>query len=178
MATVVSWVVWAWPNTLGGDEVAIRIQGEADLGTLPPLPIGTVAEFPQLDGTLWRYYAVGNTTREIASRLGWTQGNVWLREPERRYMLLARPDVFTSLEHAIAHVVARPESVHENDRAPGGYYVIASGAALRAAGLLRSRSTRLVDVTIEVRAVLEGSFLRLFHFAPAARNQGGRQLWP
>lgn len=162
----------------GGDEAAIRIQGEAQLGTLPPLPIGTIAEFPQADGMPWRYYAVGNTTREIAVRLGWTYGNVWLREPERSYMLITRPEVFTSLEHAIAYTLAHPQSVHENDRAPGGFYFIISGATLREAGLLRSRRTRLVDATIEVRAVLEGSFLRLFHFSPVIRNQGGRQLWP
>src|SRR3712207_251475 len=162
----------------GGGEAAIRIQHEAELGSLPPQPVGTVAELPQPDGTNWRYYSVGNTTREIASRLGWTQGNVWLREPERRYMLFTRQDVFTSLEHAIAYTLAHPQSVHENDRAPGGLYFIISGLALREAGLLKSRRTRLVDATIEVRAVLEGSFLRLFHFAPAIRNQGGRQLWP
>ncbi len=130
------------------------------------------------DGSIRRYYGCGTTAPEIAERLGWTQQNVWMREPERNYVLREHPNLFTDLDQAIAYVLGQPDSVHENPRGMGDFYFIVSGERLRAAGLLLSRRTRLIDAVVELRAVLDGSFLRLFHVAPALRNNGGRQLWP
>lgn len=156
----------------------MQIQAEWELGTLASLPVGTVAELAQTDGTIWGDHVVGNTTPEIAVQLGWTEGNVWLREPERQYMLKKRGGLFSDLEPAIAHVLAHPQSVHENPRAVGEIYFVTGGSSLRQVGLIQSDRVRFVDVVVEARHVEHGRYLRVFHFAPTTRNIGGQQLWP
>ena len=164
--------------TVGGQN-PLLIQAEAELGTLPTLPVATVVELPRPDGMTWRYHSVGTTTSAIAARLGWGQSNVWLREIERNRMLAirARP-IFPNLEEAIALVLTHPDSVHEALGDPTSVYFVVAGSALRQRGLLASRSTHLVDAIIEARRVEGGSYLRLFHFSPRDRNRGGRRLWP
>jgi hypothetical protein len=155
----------------------IRIRSEAALGTLPPVAPGTVAELPQPDGTIWRYYGVGGTPPEIAARLGWTQANAWLREPERD-RIIALHDVFPHLERAVAFVLANPTSVYAVRDAPTHARFVSPGFALRQAGLLASRTTRYVDAIIEPRTVEGGTYLRAYHFAPASRDKGQVRLWP
>jgi hypothetical protein len=157
----------------------IVISREAELGTLPTLPVGAVAELPRPDGSTWRYYGVGRTAPVVAGRLGWTRNNVWLREVERDWLLRrrARP-IFPKLEEAIAYVLGQPDSVHEALGDPASAYFVAGGEALRQRGLLTSRSTVLVDAIIEAHKADGGSYLRLFHFSPRDRNRGGRRLWP
>ena len=155
-----------------------RIRAEAELGLLPLRPVGAVVELAGSDGGIWSYHAVGSTTPPIALRLGWGVQNVWLRDIERQFMLTKRPEVFTELAQAIAHVLQHPLSVHANPRGqPDDAYFFVEGQALRAAGLLRSR-TRLLDLAVERRLVAGGGYLRAYHFAPTNRNKGGRQLWP
>lgn len=156
----------------------MRIAREADLGTVPPLSPGAVAELVQPDGSIWRYYSVGNTTSAIAVRLGWTQGNVWLREIERNYIVAVHQRPFPNLFGAIGYALAHPDAVHELAHKPTDTYFIIAGDALRQSNLLISRSTPLVDAIIESRAVPGGTYLRLYHFSPTARNKGASQLWP
>ncbi len=159
---------------------ALRIQRESELGTLSPLPVGAVVELSERDGTIRRYYSVGNTKSEIAALLSWTQGNVWLRESERSYMLAQRPVLFPDLEQAIAYLLQHPRSVHELDDDPDAFYFIVDAAVLQQAGLLGRvwRRTRFVDAIIELRAIREEPYLRVTHFSPEYKNRGGRQLWP
>ena len=155
-----------------------RVRMEGELGRLPTLPAGTSVELVTPDGDLWRYHCVGTTAPLIALSLGWGAQNVWLREVERQFMLAKRPDVFSDLALAIAQVLQHPVSVHANPRGRSDdEYFLADGQALRAAGVLRSR-TKLVDLAIGRRAGAGGSYLRAYHFAPTNRNKGGRQLWP
>lgn len=88
------------------------------------------------------------------------------------------PDLFTDADQAIAYILEHPDSVHENPGDTNQFYLIICGEALRTAGLLRSRRTRLLDVVVERHVVQGGSYWRLFHCAPTLRNRGGRQLWP
>jgi hypothetical protein len=157
----------------------VVIEREAELGTLPTLPVGTVVELPQPSGTTWRYYSVGTAAPVVAARLGWAQGNVWLREIERSRMLRIRGRLlFPRLEEAIHQVLQEPQSVHEARGDPSSVYFVATGASLRARGLLMSRSVNFVDAIIEARRVDGGRYLRLFHFSPRDRARGGRRLWP
>ena len=82
-----------------------RIRSEAELGTFGLLPAGTLVELLRPDGTTWQYHAVGSTTPAIAARLGWPEGNVWLRGPERAYMLREHPELCADLDRAIAYVL-------------------------------------------------------------------------
>lgn len=155
-----------------------RIRAEAELGVLPPLPVGTAVGLVVPDGNACRYHAVGSAAPPIALRLGWGMHNVWLRDVERMFILTKRPDVFTDLPSAIAHVLQRPMSVHANPRGQeDDAYLLADGQSLRVAGLLRSRAS-LLDLVVERRAMPGGAHVRAYHFAPTNRNKGGRQLWP
>jgi hypothetical protein len=156
----------------------IRAGHEAELGRLPPLPPGTVVELLRPDGEVWRYYGLGSTRPEIAARLRWTQGNVWLRDLERRHILTTRSGLSDQLEEAIGSTLRQAQSVHENVRPPGGWYFLVSGASLLQAGLINSRRVRYLDLVVEERSVEGGSYLRVVHFSPTTRNAGGRQLWP
>ncbi len=155
------------------------IEREAELGTLPILPVGIVVELARPDGSVWRYYGLGTTTPAIAARLGWTHVNVWLREIERNRMLRVRGRLlFPQLEEAIAQVLRDPISVHEARGDPLSLYFIASGESLRVRGLMMSQSVSFVDAIIEARTTDGGEYLRLYHFSPRNRGRGGRRLWP
>jgi hypothetical protein len=156
----------------------VRIGDESELGTLPALPPGTIAERAAPDGHIWRYVSVGRPALAIRTVLGWAQGNVWLPEQELYYIQSKRPGFVTSLTDAMAEVLARPLSVHENPQDASTIYFLADANDLRAGGLVQSRRTRLVDLVVERRRVLGGTFLRIVHFSPTTRNFGGRQLWP
>jgi hypothetical protein len=156
----------------------IQLGSEAELGTLLPLSAGVVAELPRTAAAPWHYYSVGAIRPDIAARLGWTQGNVWLRQPERDNILKTKAAAFANIDEAMRYVVTGPDSVHELGGLSNAFYFVVSGAALRSAGILTSRSTHLIDAIIERRAVRGGAYLRLFHFSPRDRNMGGRQVWP
>jgi hypothetical protein len=165
-------------NSSGDIPGVIRIDDESELGTLPTLMPGTVAERITSDGHVWRYINTGSPTSAVRSALGWTQENVWIREQEFNYIASKRPGFVVSLPAAIAHVLAHPLSVHDNPRASGTVYFVAAADDLRTVGLVQSRRARFVDLVVEVRRVLGGTFLRVTHFSPATRSFGGRQLWP
>jgi hypothetical protein len=160
------------------DHSPIRVASEAELARLPLMLPGTVVERLAPDGHAWRFIAAGCLPQVVLHVLGWYQQNVWLRQEERDYIESKRPDLFIDVPAAIAAVLADPLSVHDNPRAPGTVYVVTEGGRLRSAGLLQSTRVLLVDLVVETRSVLGGSFLRVTHFSPTRRNFGGRQVWP
>jgi hypothetical protein len=156
----------------------VQITSEAELGTLPALSPGRVAERRAAGGEVWRYICVGRPSPAVRAVLGWHQENVWLRKSELDYMVLKRPDLITHPPDAIAAVLENPVSVHQNPRHVGTIYFLGDGERLRTAGLLQSTGVRFMDLVVERRPVLGGSFLRTVHFSPTRQNRGGRQLWP
>jgi hypothetical protein len=139
-----------------------------------PVPVGTRV-FVQEDGII--YTGVGQTRIEIASRLGWTQPNIWI--PEDAFQDISHEhDVYTSVSLAASSVLQHPLSVYKGRGPPFTSFVI-EGDTLRDHGLLTSRSTQFVDAVVESRrSTGERMFLRLFHLSPATRNKGDMQLWP
>ena len=93
-------------------------------------------------------------------------------------MLSKRPNLFATLERAIALVLRSPLSVHEAREAPHAYYFVCDGDTLRAAGLLYSKRTRLVDLVIAHQVTAGGAYVRVVHCSPATKSFGGRPLWP
>jgi hypothetical protein len=160
------------------DPSVIRIREDSELGTLPALAPGAIVERVAPGGDIWRYISIGCATPQVQAILGWSQENVWLRQEELDYILSKRPGLLTSLPAAIAFVLERPISVHENPRSSGTTYFIAEGHDLRSAGLLQSSRTSLIDLVVETRHVFGGTYLRVTHFSPTRRNFGGRQVWP
>ncbi len=152
----------------------MRFATEAELGIAPTMPVGTWVE---IEHSGQRFVSVGSTRPEIASRLGWTQGNVWLPEVAREYILASHP-VFSDLMAVISLMLLEPDSVHQDPLMEGGTLFVVSARKLREAGLLMSRSAKFVDAVVELRVTGGGAYLRLFHLSPASRNRGGEQLWP
>lgn len=145
-----------------------------ELATEVSVPVGTRI-FVEEDGII--YTSVGQTRPEIASRLGWTQPNIWLPSPALRDMRIYH-EVIVDHINAAALALQNPFSVHEG-RDEGQYYFFLYAELFREAGLLTSRSTRFIDAVVQLRETIDGSkLLRLFHLSPATRNKGGRQLWP
>lgn len=151
-----------------------RVTSLATLGALPPLLVGALV---LVEETEELFLNVGNTMPEIAARLGWTQGNIWLPERARRYITERHP-VFLDVLAAVRTVLSQPVSVHEDRKRRGGLYFVLSGDTLRALGLLASQSAAYVDVLVELRSVQGGAYLRVFHLGPSDRKRGGKQLWP
>jgi hypothetical protein len=123
------------------------------------------------------YIAVGNTTAEIAERLGWTQQNVWLPLLAGRYIEKNHPE-FPDPLHAIQCVLAQPRAVYDVPGQPTQIQFFTTADSLRAVGLITSRSARFVDVLVEFRQVLGGRYLRVFHLSPMRQPKKGRRRWP
>lgn len=123
------------------------------------------------------YIGIGNTTMEIAERLGWTQENVWLPSFHERYIEENHPEFPDPLQ-AVRRVLSQPHSVYDVPEQPTQTQFFATGDSLRVRGLLISRSVRYVDVLVELRQVLGGSYLRVFHLSPKRHPKEGRRRWP
>lgn len=156
----------------------IPISNEAELGSVSAQPLGTLTERTASGGEVWSFICVGRPRPEVRAILGWHQENIWLRQEEHDYILSKRASLMASLTGAIQQVLDRPLSVHDNPRVPGTAYFFCDGDSLRDSGLLQSTRVPFVDLVVEERRVLGGSFLRVTHFSPTRRNRGGRQLWP
>lgn len=144
------------------------------LGTMDRVPIGTRV-YVEEDGFI--YIGVGNTSSQMARRLGWTQANIWMPEHVESSILL-KHRVFPNPVVSAQVVLTNPSSVHNDRRGPGFIYFFVTAERLREAELLTSRSTDFVDGVVELRHVSGGQVLRFFHLAPVDRNKGGRQIWP
>src|SRR5436189_4639018 len=85
----------------------LQIQSEAELGTLPALLLGTIAERRAPGGDIWRYICVGRPSLSVRRVLGWPQENVWLRQAELGYILSKRTTLMSDVPAASAHVLGQ-----------------------------------------------------------------------
>lgn len=131
--------------------------------------------FVEEDGRI--YIGVGHTSRAIAARLGWAQGNIWLPDHELHRIATRHPVLPDTIAAAEA-VLSNPLSVHDNPRKPDSVYFIVNADEMRNRGLLASRSAPYVDAVVELRRAGTSFWLRMFHLSPAHRNKGGAKLWP
>lgn len=162
---------------MDNDELTDDIREVAGLGNLAdqtPIPPGTHVRVLE-DGIT--YTSVGQTLPEIAARLSWTQGTIWMPDHVLRDIALDHPVIVDPIQVA-QMLLQAPISVHIG-RNSNQWYFLGSGPALRAANMLTSRSVPYVDAVVELRRTSLGShMLRLFHLSPATRNKGGARLWP
>jgi len=151
-----------------------NVQHEDELRTLATQPFGTMILVEETQETL---IAVGNVAPHAITKLRWMQQNVWIPDHALRRITIKHP-IFTDHLAAMRAVLEEPIDVYTGEQKPNSMLVLARGDTLRGRGLLQSKSVALVDAVIEFRPVEGGTYLRLFHFAPATRNQGGIRLWP
>lgn len=151
-----------------------RVRTLEQLAVEPARPVGTRIH---VDEDHFVYISVGNTRPEIAERLGWTGRNVWMPDHVERYLHERHPEISPPVE-AVALVLGNPLAVHREPIEIQKVRFIASADDLRAAGLISSRSMKLVDVMVELRDVGLETVLRTFHLAPTRHGVRGPQLWP
>lgn len=155
-------------------EIAHRLKRLHELVTEPRVPVGTRVYVEEDER---EYIGVGHTTQEIAARLGWTQGNIWLPEREFRRIAMRHPVLPDPISAAEA-IVSDPLSVHDNPRKVDSIYFNINADEMRHRNLLASQSAPYVDTVIELRRAGASIWLRMFHLSPAHRNKGGIELWP
>lgn len=98
---------------------------------MPAVAIGTRV-FVEEDESV--YISVGNTTAEIAARLGWTQENVWMPEHALKWNRTWHP-VILDPPGTAALVLRHADSVHEDQKYPqNAWYFLVDGDVLRTAG--------------------------------------------
>lgn len=146
----------------------------SDLVTHPSVPVTTRV---LIEEDRWIYICVGQARADIAASLGWKDENVWMPEHVLRYVRDRHPAILDPVR-AFSVVLQQASTVHEDLKDKNHRYFIIDARDLRAAGLLRSQTTRYVDAVVELRQVPGGRVMRAFHLSPSKRNQGGRQLWP
>lgn len=158
------------PGTGGIDRVT-RLR---DLGEISAIAIGTrvfVVEDEHI------YIGVGNSTAEIASRLGWSQQNVWLPEHVHQNLLWRHPEIKKPID-CMASILRDPETVNAEPGQPAYFRFLVDAVTVRTAGFVTSRTMKRVDVIVEFRQVDGGSLLRAFHLAPTRHPARGLRLWP
>lgn len=160
-------------NKVDDDDVLVLTHAE-ELATSHSFERGTQV---LIDETQERFYCAGYTTRVIATRLGWTQANIWVPDHAKQNMEDGHPE-FTDHLRAIEIVVTRPISVHDVPEEPNQIQFFANANVLRDKGVIRSRSMETVDVLIKLRLIHTETYLRAFHLSPMRHTRGGHQLWP
>lgn len=152
-----------------------RVAWLRDLGVMEHVPVGTNM-YVEEDGVT--YISVGQTTAKIRMVAGWPPATIWMPDHVHRYLLRARGGIFPDPVGLASALLLNPSTVHRDLLRDNVTYFFINGAPLRDIGLLHSTSVRYVDAAVELRHVLGGSVLRLFHLSPRSKNQGGEQLWP
>ena len=146
----------------------------AGLATAPPFDVGTRV-FVREDGYV--YISVGNTRPEIRDRLGWTQGNVWMRDHVELRLPLEHPEIATPVR-AMAYALGRAHEANLEPDAPRRFRFVVDADWMRNEGLVESQTMKYVDVIVELRTVDEEVILRGYHLAPTRHGPRGVQLWP
>lgn len=154
----------------------LELERLVELATTPRVVIGTRVLVRE-DGHV--YISVGNTLPEITTRLGWTQGNVWMPDHVEWRLPIQHPEIESCVE-AMAFVLSHPNTANLllGDAGEPSVRFVISGDELRDAGYLRSRRTRYVDLLVELRRVEREIILRGYHLSPANFGAGRRQIWP